>query len=204
MLEVSIRTVLIPAWQQARRPRKRRGSVACTEQGGGSGVTRSEPIVSVSHVWLRVSFLEDETQWGVNASQCHTVTNVARRSVQGVCVVLPLHPVYRHVPSEGINGVESQPVHDKTSLRCNCGIASAGVTSFARSPAWRRSSHSTQGTRRSRRALRRPVMGPAAGGPKARRIGDRKKLPAMGAKADFSQGKENSNCVPNRARKEEC
>ena len=94
MLEDSVRTELTPAWQQARRSRKRRGSVACSEQGRGSGVTRSQPTVSVSHIRLRVSFLEDKTQWGVNASQCHTVANVAHRCCAEVCVVcLCIQPI---------------------------------------------------------------------------------------------------------------
>lgn len=204
MLEVSIRTVLIPAWQQARRPRKRRGSVACTEQGSGSGVTRSEPTVSVSHIWLRVCFLEDETQWGVNASQCHTVNNVAYRfSCGSMCCLLP-HPADRHVSNEEINGVESQPVYDESSLRCNCGIASAGAVEWFHSPAWRRSSHITQGLHRNRCSPRWPVMGPAVGQRSTDRIGERHKRPAMEAKPQLSEGKENSLCIPNKVQKEEC
>jgi hypothetical protein len=204
LLENSIRTVLIHAWQQARRPRKRMGSVACTEQGRGSGVTCSQPTVSVSHIWLRVSFLEDETQWGVNASQCHTVTNVAYRCSCGGMCCLPPHPTNRHIPNEGTNGVESQPNYDRSSLRYNCGIASSGVVEWVHSPVWRRSSHITQGSHQKWCNPRRPVMGPAVGQQSTDRIGERYKRPEMEAKAPLSEGKENSFCVPTKERKEEC
>lgn len=103
MLEDSIRTVLIPAWQQARRPGNGRGSVACTEQGRGSGITRSEPFVSVSHIRSRVYFLEDEAQWEMTEIRCHTVIKVALRhasedrmlssAVQSVGTLLMLEPM---------------------------------------------------------------------------------------------------------------
>ncbi len=203
-MEDFIHTVLIHAWQQARRPRKRMGSVACTEQGSGSGITRSQPTISVSHKWLKVYFLEDEIQRGVNRTRCHTVINVSsQRSCESMQLLLS-HPTSWSASNEEVNGIESRPKYDKSSFRCNCGIASVGAVEWFHSPAWRRSSHITQGSHRYRCSPRWPVMGPAVGQPSTDQIGGRYKSPAMGTKAETFEGKENSLCILARVRKEEC
>jgi len=170
VLEDSIRTVLIPAWQQARRSGNRGGSVACTEQGRGSGITRSEPSVSVSHIRSRVCFLEDETQWEMTEFRCHTVIKVALRRVVGNRKLFLHYLTCRHTPNAGANGVESRSKYDKSSLSCNCGIASAGAVEWFHSPAWRRSFHITQGW---------PVMGSAADHRSIDQIGNGHKASAM-------------------------
>lgn len=198
MSEDSIHTVLIPAQQWALRSRKGGGSVACTEQGGGSEVTCCQPIASVSYIWLRVCFLEDETQWGVNASRCHTVANVSSRcSCRSMCC-LPLHPTSRRASNEEVNGVESQPNYNASFIRRNCGIVSAGVVEWFHSPAWRRSSNITQGQYLKWCGPRWPVMGPAVDQRSIDRIGERYKRPVMEAKARFSEGKWNSLCNPKK------
>lgn len=196
MLEDSIRTVLIPAWQQARRSGNRGGSVACTEQGRGSGITRSEPFVSVSYIRSRVCFLEDETQWEMTEFRCHTVINVALRPVIEDRMLSSIILAGRHTPNDGANGVESRPKYDESSLSCNCGIASAGVVDWLHSPAWRRSSHITQGW---------PVMGSAADHRSIDQIGGEYKTSAMMAESSSSKGKGNSFLfLVQFARKEDC
>ena len=120
LLKNSIPTVLIPTRERVRRSRKRRGSVACTEQGERGGTTRSKPFVRVSRIWLGC-ISEEETQRGVILSRCHTVDNVASRSMRGVCVVCPRIQFDRRDSSEEANGVKSQPKYDEASASENMG-----------------------------------------------------------------------------------
>ena len=196
MLEIFIRTKLIHAQEWARRPRKRMGSVACLEQGSGSGITRSEPIVSVSHIRLRVYFLEDEIRWRVKASRRHTVINVASRFMQKNCVVVICIQLNRQAPCDGVNGVESQSKYGKSLSSCNCGIASTGVVRNSHSPVWRRSFHITQGSALKCANPRPPVMGVAVREPSTRGIGASDKSSVMMTKHFTPEGKGNSFCIP--------
>ena len=121
MLVTSIPTVLIPIWRQICKPRKGRGSVACTEQVRGSGAIRSKPSGRVSRIWLRVSFFEDEIHRGVNASRCHTMAKVASRSVHGRVLDSRATNPDRRTPNEGANGIESRPKYDNSLLNVNMG-----------------------------------------------------------------------------------
>lgn len=192
MLEISIRTVLILARQRARRPRKRQGSAACTEKGRGSGITRSQPWVSVSHIWIKVGFPERRDSVGKNQvpvphGDSRGNLDSAKEQMMG-----PWHPICRHASSDEVNGVESRPKYDESSLRRNCGIVSAGVAEWVRSPAWRHSSHSTQGW---------PVMGSAAGHSSNDRIGHEYKTAVMPGETSCPKGKENSLCIPTKCKR---
>lgn len=127
MLKTSIPNVLIPAWQQALRSRKRRGSVACTGKGRGSGITRSKPSVRVSHIRLKVSFLEDKTQWGTILPRCHTVIKVASLFVHCNVALVRCNQLNRRASNEEVNGVESQPNYDAASQNINMGSPKLGM-----------------------------------------------------------------------------
>ena len=158
MLINSIPTVLIPTQQWACKSGNRGESVACTEQGMKSGITRSQLHVRVSHVWLKC-FLEGETQWGVNMAQCHTVIKVAFRACAGILGSCPSNQPRRHASNEEVNGVKSQPNHDDSSYNVNSGSPKLVAT-----PVRRRSSNSTQGW---------PVMGSAASNQSGQRVGNK-------------------------------
>jgi hypothetical protein len=191
VLVTSIPTVLILAQQWARRSRKRQGSVACTEQGDGSGAIRSKPAVRVSHVWLGC-ISKDETQRGVSTPRCHTMANVASRSLRRNHVLSADNQQDRRAPNDGVNGVESRPNHDATWLCVNAGSSTLvgavnpnlhddGVPVILNG--W-------------------PVMGSATGIKTGR--GARYKLSVMAAKVWLAGGKGNSFSIQSTARKEDC
>jgi hypothetical protein len=118
VLVTFIPTLLIPAWQQARRSRKGRGTVACREQGRRSGTVRSQSFVRVSCTWLGC-ISEDEIQWGVIRTRCYTTVYVASRQIQGGTCVDLCNQFSRHVFNEKINGIESQPKYSIASRSVN-------------------------------------------------------------------------------------
>lgn len=187
----SIPTVLILAQQWARRSRKRQGSVACTEQGEGSGAIRSKPFVRVSYEWLGC-ISKDETRRGVNTPRCHTMANVASRSLRWINVLSADNQQDRRAPNDGVNGVESRPNHDATWLFVNAGSSKlvGGVNPNLYDDGvpvvldgW-------------------PVMGSAVGIKTDRGAGY--KLSAMTAKVRLAGGKGNSFSIQSFARKEDC
>lgn len=191
MLIISIPTVLIPAQQWARRSRKGRGSVACTEKGEGSGATRSQPFARVSRIWLGC-IPKDEIEWGRRRPLCHTVDKVAYRLLQTTAMALSSNQRSRHTPNEGANAVESQPKCDAGSRDVNTGSSTLveavnshqyddGVPILPNG--W-------------------PVMGSAVGNQSSR--GAEYKRTAMLAKAHIARGKGNSFCFQSTARKEDC
>jgi len=145
LLENSIPTELIPAWQQARRSRKRRGSVACSENGKRSGAIRSEPFARVSRIW-RGCFPKDETQWSVSVdSVSHGgLGDILVRAEK--CTIFHRYQLDQHVFNEKVNGVESQPKYDGASHNVNMGSSNLGevVARHYYQPEWRRSPNSTQ------------------------------------------------------------
>lgn len=192
MLITSIPTALIPDWRQARRSRKGGGSVACAEQGDGSGAIRSKPAVRVSHAWLRVSFLEGETQRGVCIPRWHTMANVASRSLGRILFVSATSQQDRRTPNEGADGVESRPNHDGASMQVNTrSPTSVGAGGGNR--------HGDGGPIVPNRL---PVMGLAAGSQPG--SPHRYQGPAMASKPDDGGGKWDSLCIRSSARTEDC
>ncbi len=193
MLIDSVPTVLIPAWQQARRSRKRRGSVACTAKSRRSGTIRSQPSARVSHIWLGCIFPKTRPSGAQLVTQCHTMVKVAFR-------LLPAHVAgaldsqrSRRTSNEGVNGVKSQPKYDVCSHDVNMGsptlvlpVQSAyqnGDGAPIVPNSW-------------------PVMGSAVGNQSDR--SDKYKLLATAAKACAAGGKWSSLCIQFIARKEDC
>lgn len=115
----SVPTVLILV-QQWTTPGNREGSVACTEQGVGSGITRSKPRVRVSHVWQEC-FLEGEIQRRMMMAHCHTVVYVAVRSIWRDSICARHSRIDRRIPNEGTDGIESLPNHDVSLHEVNSG-----------------------------------------------------------------------------------
>lgn len=120
MLEDSIRTVLIPAWQQARRSGNRGGSVACLGKTRLSGTIRSKLSGRASHIWLGC-IPEDEIQWGTMPGQCHTMVKVALRDMQEIVSGVSCNQLSRHAFSQKVNGIKSRPKYDSTLHKVNMG-----------------------------------------------------------------------------------
>ena len=192
MLTISIPTVLIPTWQQVRRSRKRRGSVACTEQGEGSGAIRSKPLVRVSCIRLKVYFLEDETQWGKRNAQRYTMAKVALRFVRERLGLTSRSQRNRHTPNEGANGVENQPKYNAASHNVNMGSPKQ---------VWLFEVH-LYGDGVPIVPNRLPVMGLAASNQSGPILWN--KCAAMLANTRDTGGKWNSFCVWPLTRKEDC
>lgn len=120
MSKYSISTVLIHVPRGTRRSRKRMGSVACTEQGGGGEIISSLASVRISRVWLKC-ILEDETQWGVNTNPVsHDDLGDTSAIAKGV-IVRPSIRYSRRTFNEKANGVKSQPNRDPSSHNVNSG-----------------------------------------------------------------------------------
>lgn len=120
MSKHSMSTELIHAWQQARRSRKRVGSVACSEQGERSETIFSRPFVRTSRVWLRCN-PKDETQWGVKHDpMSHDGLGDISTFVKRV-TVRSCNRHGRRAESDSVNGVQSRPNHDASSHSVNMG-----------------------------------------------------------------------------------
>ena len=187
----SIPTVLIPAWQRALRSRKRRGSVACTEQGQMSGITRSDLLVRVSRIWLGC-ISDDETQRGLTATLCHTVIKVAHQFGHADVTWLHVNQSNWRTSNEEANGVESQPKYDAGSHYVNMGFPKLVDVS----------SVDQYGNGVSIVPKGWPVMGSAIG--KQTNPSTNYKVTVMGPKDLCPGGKGNSFCIRFNSRKEDC
>jgi hypothetical protein len=116
----SMSTELIHAQQWARRPRKRVGSVACSEYGGRSETIASRLPVRTSRGWLKC-YLEDETQWGVNSDPAsHDGLGDASAFARALWSGSRIRHGRRAV-NDTVNGVQSQPNRDDSSHSVNMG-----------------------------------------------------------------------------------
>ena len=152
------------------------------------GVRRAEPnhfaqaVRQCKSCMIRVLFPEDEIQWGITMSRCHTVDKVTSRLLERMGRLHLSIQCDRHAGNKLADGIESRSNHDITSPNVNAGSSKLvrevnphlyddGV--FVVPNGW-------------------PVMG-SAGGPAVR--GNEYKLTAMSAKARKAGGKEDSFCV---------
>lgn len=195
LLENSIPTELIPAWKQARRSRKRRGSVACSEQGKRSGAIRSEPFVRVSRIWPGC-FPKDETQWSVNV---HSISHDGLGDIliqAEKCTIVRRYQLDRHIFNEKVNGVKSQPKYDDASHNVNMGspnLVGVAVRCYCQ-PEWRRSPNSTQRNfSPDWWEFRSTLTGEATGFPTSLAWGYKRS--AMNAKDHTAKGKWDSLCI---------
>jgi len=176
LFENFIPTALIAAQQWARRLGNESGSEACAGKGERSGTIRSKPFVRVSHVWLRMRFLEDEIQRGIMMTRGHTMVKVASRLSTDISPCGFGIKSSRRASSEEVNGIESQPTHDKSLHSVNTGSPklAAQVNRCLYG----------DGTPILPNGL--PVMGVAVG--TRCRIGNGYKVPAMESKIQISRG----------------
>lgn len=176
MFEYFIPTALIAAQQWARRLGNESGSEACAVKGRRSGTIRSEPFVRVSHVWLRMGFLEDEIQRGMMMTRGHTMVKVASRLSTDISPCGFGIKSSRRASNEEVNGIESQPKHDMSLYSVNTGSSKLAVLV----------NHCLydDGTPILLNGL--PVMGVAAG--TRYRIGDEYKSSAMVTKVQSLRG----------------
>ena len=179
---ISIPTRLIHAQQWARRSGNGRGSVACTEQGGENGITRSQLFVRVSRARLRC-IPKDETQRGVNSDPTlHGDLRDVLTRAGDLCSVPDNQPSPRAF-NEKVNGVQSRPNHDNPSHSVNMGSPTLAASV-------KRSLHG-DGVPIVPKSL--PVMGETAGNQTGSNLGN--KSPVMVTNPRAFEGKWNSQCV---------
>ena len=158
----------------------------------GSGIARSKPNGSVSHIWLRC-ISEGEIQWGMTTTLCHTAIKVAYRLYETI-VTLVSYPVKsRHIFNEKSEGIESQPKYDQAPHKRNTG-SPALVCCYVNSRQY--------GDGVPIVPERLPVMGLAIGKQSNRHTLD--KVTAMKLKQVCVWGKWNSFCSESTTESEVC
>lgn len=158
----------------------------------GSGIARRKPNGSVSHKWLRC-ISEDEIQWGMTTTLCHTAIKVAYRLYGTIVILVPYPVISRHIFNEKSDGIKSQPKYDAAPHKRNTGSPSL---------ACRYCNDHQHGDGVPIVLNRLPVMGLAIGKQSNRRNSN--KVTVMKPKKFFVWGKWNSFCAAITNEREVC